>query len=811
MIDSQTDRHLGSTLSLYLLLGLMICITLLSLSGCQSESDDESKTAEFHTLRGNSYFAQGDYGAGIIEARNALAKDPQYPAAVALLGNIFLEAGDARLAIEQYEMAVALDPTHTEYAMKLAESLIEGKQFNTALLNLSELKEENPDVTQKPTYFMLKGYALLSTDRTIEAKQAFNHALQLEANHARTLIGLAQASYKEGNIAKTEAFTQQAEIAHPQDVHVLLWGAQFSMAEENYLNAEKYLTRALLQMSNHDIMTSKKYYALNGMIRTLIAQGKTVDALQYSEILENSPQGKLLADYKSAFSAMQRGETDEAEATFDSILSRLPGNPAAETAMGVIKYSQGDLASAENHLLAAVQNNDALSRAHKLLALTQLRLDKPNDVIKLVGTALKKNPKDPELLSLMGISYLKMNDAIEARNYLNQALKFDPKHASSRLALANIYEQEQQHKRAIKIYRAVIDDFPTLSIAYKSLLNAYAATSTREAALKQFTQATKAYQKHPTPHLLTAIAHLDLQQYDNALDVAKKANKQFPDNQQVKGVLGVVHFAQGRALLKNGQFDAARQALKRSKTYAPNNLTLSVLQIETELRDNQLVEGLKLALALQQSHPDDSAGFNAAGNILQKLGKHKESLSAYERAWTLKQSAQLGLQLFELKRSTGIDNEESIKHIENWYINNPEHPPAQMAAAMAWQTLGLNDKAIIAYEKLITEQPKNALVLNNLAWLRFLKGELTQASQLAKRAYQAAPENPSIIDSYGWILLKRNQIEDSLQLLRKAHTLAPNQIEIMQHLAEALTLSNRHEEAKQLQREINKLKAARGS
>ena len=57
-------------------------------------------SAEVYTLRAKSHFLQGSFSAAVIEGRNALSKTPNHHPALALMGNIFLETGDPKLAIQ---------------------------------------------------------------------------------------------------------------------------------------------------------------------------------------------------------------------------------------------------------------------------------------------------------------------------------------------------------------------------------------------------------------------------------------------------------------------------------------------------------------------------------------------------------------------------------------------------------------------------------------------------------------------------------------------------------------------------------------
>lgn len=81
-----------------------------------------------------------------------------------------------------------------------------------------------------------------------------------------------------------------------------------------------------------------------------------------------------------------------------------------------------------------------------------------------------------------------------------------------------------------------------------------------------------------------------------------------------------------------------------------------------------------------------------------------------------------------------------------------------------------NDKASdAAYEKALTINPDNALVLNNYAYYLSIRGEnLERAKQMSEKSLQLQPENPSYLDTYAWILFKLADYQNALPWIEKA-------------------------------------------
>jgi tetratricopeptide (TPR) repeat protein len=74
------------------------------------------------------------------------------------------------------------------------------------------------------------------------------------------------------------------------------------------------------------------------------------------------------------------------------------------------------------------------------------------------------------------------------------------------------------------------------------------------------------------------------------------------------------------------------------------------------------------------------------------------------------------------------------------------------------------------FEKLLTIDPNNVLVLNNYAYyLSTRKEHLEKAERMSKKTIDAEPSNGTYLDTYAWILFQLNRTEDALKYIEKAY------------------------------------------
>lgn len=89
-----------------------------------------------------------------------------------------------------------------------------------------------------------------------------------------------------------------------------------------------------------------------------------------------------------------------------------------------------------------------------------------------------------------------------------------------------------------------------------------------------------------------------------------------------------------------------------------------------------------------------------------------------------------------------------------------------------------------AYQKSLSENPQNAPILNNLAFLYLVRKEdLREAERLVRRAIEIDPAGkPYYLDTLGSLFLERNEPDLALSVYQEAEMLAPSDPAFLSHL-----------------------------
>lgn len=114
-----------------------------------------------------------------------------------------------------------------------------------------------------------------------------------------------------------------------------------------------------------------------------------------------------------------------------------------------------------------------------------------------------------------------------------------------------------------------------------------------------------------------------------------------------------------------------------------------------------------------------------------------------------------------------------------------------------YHSVGDDEKAFQAYERVLNFDPDNVLVLNNYAYFLSLRNEqLDKAREMALHAIELEPLNSYYLDTYAWVLYKLGNYKDAEVHMKKALGVAkdPNGSNY-EHYGDILFRLNKKEEA----------------
>ena len=116
------------------------------------------------------------------------------------------------------------------------------------------------------------------------------------------------------------------------------------------------------------------------------------------------------------------------------------------------------------------------------------------------------------------------------------------------------------------------------------------------------------------------------------------------------------------------------------------------------------------------------------------------------------------------------NNSQAIYEVERYLEEEPDNMQFQVFRLQLYeQTQQPSEKMIEAYSALLRFDPRNWMLMNNLAWhLCISGGDLERAERLSRQTIMAEPSNPTFLDTYAWILYNKGEYHTAFEYIRIA-------------------------------------------
>lgn len=772
----------------------LICVvgfvSLLFLAGCQ-QKDNSGVKATAHFMSAESFKNQGQFRSAVIEARNALIQNPDYADSAFLIADILILIGDGVGAERQLNILLERDPSNTGYQLLKAEAFIKQSKFKTAENYLGKIGVPATPQDQIE-YFLLLGNSQLGSQQSENALNSYQKVLDLDEKNARALVNMAKVYFNDANNEQVDKHTERALATGRDVLELWLWQGKLALLAEDFKTAEESYSRALSHVQDFDILTTEKYFALNGMVKALNGQARPSAAQLFAKQLQNSHLGQLTESYRDAINSFQEGKFSDAEQVFKDILAKTPKHSASGTVLGMIKYGQGDLEEAEAYLEQALAGSSVPLQTHKLLAVTRLKLDKPEAALKIVENALVEHPEDDELLALRGAALLRLKDFTKAKRSFEESLKFNPLNQAALYSLATLEFDSNNYTAALPLYEKAAEQNANNLLALKGILDVKKAQNDLDAGITILKNLASANPDKGGPELLLTSASMQKRDIDGAIYHSERAYKLAPSD-RTKSLVTQIYVEKAKTYAVKKQWPMSKKWALKARKFNPKSLGVTQHLIKLEMAQNRTEQALEQATWYQKEFPENNTIHEIKGDVLAISSRISEATESYKKAWENQKNSRLGLKLYRAL-STLSEAKTATQPLRDWKNEDPKNPNARLSLAMALQESNQVKDAVKEYEELVNDFPKHPLVLNNLAWL-YLENGNSKAVNLAQQAYELASSNPTIADTYGWILVKSNRVKEGLAILKTAAENSRNNKEIWNHYAEALALDGQKAEA----------------
>ncbi len=439
-----------------------------------------------------------------------------------------------------------------------------------------------------------------------------------------------------------------------------------------------------------------------------------------------------------------------------------------------LKEDPDNLTARKIALLSAMRNADKTSALEQLNAYLALdpagfesvlldmtkvmtRNGRERQMVEILEDLARQHPEQASIYYVQALLSTKQQQYEDALKQINQALTIEPNWKKAMILRAQIAVRAGWLDKAEQYLQAAVDQYPE-DLKFKKML---------------------------------AQIYMQAKQYDQALDSYQDILDQNPDDAESQFAMALIYLQQEKP-------DEAKKIFKKL-THKPSwemqaAYYLGRIALKQENPDEALIWFDSIA-----SGPYKYDARVAAVSLLMDQKRYDEvarRLDELEQDFPNKKLTVLLLKS-ELYNATG-QLQKAFDLLTAGLKQFPDNKDLLYTRALIAEQLDKLDVLERDLHKILEKNPDDAAALNALGYTLVEKTRrYEEAEKYLQKALAVKPDSAVIIDSYGWLKYKQGNLEEALQLIRKAYELQP-ETEIAAHLAEILWKKGEYESARQV-------------
>ncbi|MDD5297989.1 MAG: tetratricopeptide repeat protein [Rhodocyclaceae bacterium] len=479
---------------------------------------------------------------------------------------------------------------------------------------------------------------------------------------------------------------------------------------------------------------------------------------------ETSEAEKIIAEtLQLAISCQRSDRLADAEALYRSILDFQPRHAAANHGLGLLLMQAGKLDAALEYLTNACAVAPETGRHWIGVADCLLRLDRPQETLQVLETAIQAGLKDAEADALLARAR-QVHPADACENPGTPVSREMPGPPSSGETLDTAQVQELQALVRKSIQRAAIrrNTRTEASPALGPLLAANDWPVLEAAVL----EALRSHPERGKDWDLLSVTYLHQRRYSLARLAANRASELLPKDAEVWDHLGY-------ALLSLSRTKAAEKCFHKSLAINPLRaetwINLGMLQQTQDRVTDALASFLKGA----QLKPELPEAYSNLGSAYWKLGETRKALASCRKALALNPGiaeayVNLGNALMDMGNIA-----ESITSYRLALAIKPHLAEAHSCLGNALRLDGQGNDAVSHCLLALELQPDSAVCQTNLGYALNSVGRKKEAIVVLQQSLTRNPDDADTLYALGNALCERN-LSEGIDLVRRALALKPD-------------------------------------
>lgn len=549
------------------------------------------------------------------------------------------------------------------------------------------------------------------------------------------------------------------------------------------------------------------------------AEGRFDDALALlDKVIQKNPSDFVLR-YERASILADAGRLDRAEAELRKVIELKGDFYDARRLLGrmLLERAGNDRTRVEEaltHLSAAFRlNPDDLGTG---MAVSQILQSSGRlaEAEKVLAQMLERAPDQRAINYNYALVLTKLGRGDESKQYLERAVLLDPAFGPAVMQLVDIYQKENDWKKAADVLQPLIDQDPMNLDLQRQQAYFYLRSGNPEQARASFRTIAEADPKDTRSRFYLAEALSDLQQFAEADRIYRALLEETPNDPDVLASFGLSQSTQknfAEAKKTFGALLAVKDVPENLQTLARTQLAYIALQ---EGKYDEAIAGARQVLIFHDK--PNSQAVNIALDSLKKQKKEKDAVELLQplvdrfgsdpfvnaryvemlvrsgekekarlmAATQVKFGTRNAIATAEAYIQAG-DHASAIALLKEALKSKPDDLDLNFSLGSAYERAGDKKSAEQTFLSILKTRPEHAGTLNYLGYMWAEEGiNLDRAAEMLTRAVTQEPRNGAFIDSLGWVYYRQGKLELAEKYLTDATRLLPRDATVHEHLGD---------------------------
>lgn len=784
---------------------------VISQFGATTLSEPQSQ-AELRTWVAAAFSQTGDPERARLELDAALRAKPELAVAAIVGARLKADAGDLDGALATLASLLEREPANEEAGVARAYLLWLGKGDATAAIegHRKVLLNNPKSVAAQSEIITL----LFQQGKADEARKEFAQLRKIAPLHPQTQYFQAQFTYVDRQYPQARELTAALLKIYPDHLRALELAAATEFHLGSDVQAQAFLGRALKLAPG--LVLSRRILA-----QSLARSGQPSKVIEVLAPLTEGAKADAQSLVMSGAAWLELGETGKAELAFARARQAAPKDPkiGSEIALSMLGGPRSDVALLELERLAASNNSP---QANLILVSGLIAKKDWAGSLKAIQDLQIKLPKLAYPHQLRGQVQIAQRDGAGAKRSFEAALAADPNYFPAHAALASMEVATGKSDAARKRINDFLSRVPNHVMAHTLLAEIPGKPGAGDTLTDGLRKAAQANPSDAKAQLNLVGRLLTIGDPQAALTAAQSAVVALPNDLSILEALGQAQLLAGEPLQAGNTFkrlssqqptnaqaqmllgeanvaakdlDAARRAFAKAAELDPSLGAAHRALAMIAMRQGRPDQALTIAREMQKSMPKEALGWAVEGDIEVQRRNFSAAAAAFKKALAMSSASEAAIKLHATLVAAGKPAE--AKQLEtDWERRRPKDPAFHFHLGDVATQRQQWSVAEAHYRKVMETQPRNALALNNVAWM-MQKQSKPGALAVALQANAAAPNRAPILDTLASIQAQNGQLAEAIKTQRDAVAASKDDPNLRLSLARFLVKSGTRDEARQ--------------